>query len=846
MSSIILIRRSSRESPKVGGALRAFHILAHLVFHTHRNALATPILSHYNSKGRQSALNRARNDIRPMTTLPAQTSIHDVLNEIKGHPSLARNIADWKILPAQPARFAPMPSTMDSAIFAVLKKQGIEKLYTHQAEAIEANLRGENVVVVTPTASGKTLCYNLPVLQRLVANPESRALYLFPTKALSHDQYGGLYELTRAMGREIKVYTFDGDTPASARAAIRSAGQIVVTNPDMLHSGILPHHTKWIKLFENLETVVIDEMHQYRGIFGSHMGNVIRRLRRICKFYGSNPKFICCSATIANPKEMAERLVEEPFRLIDNSGAPRGERVMIFYNPPVVNRELGIRASSVKQAEKLATHFIARELQTIVFARSRLRVEILASYLKRAMTRMRRDPEKIKAYRGGYLPNERRAIEAGIKSGEILGVVSTNALELGIDIGSLQVSILTGYPGTIASTWQQGGRAGRQLQTAVVILVASSSPLDQFLMSHPDYFFGASPEHGILNPDNVAILAGHLKCALHELPMEDNEVFGPNHPAALLDHFAAENIARRTGGRTYWSADSYPAEEISLRTATPQNFIVHNTSDGGRAIAEIDYDSAQVLIHEQAIYIHQGRTFYVDKLDWDQRKAHVREIRADYYTDAISKSDLAVLHEDLREDIVTKENKDEEEKDNPKKFNPLLARSFGEVKVSTTVPKFKKVKFETHESIGYGDVVLPQHDLQTEAAWWTFRPEAEAWLKEKKLDLGSGLKGLGWLIHNVISLYVMSDPRDLACLPMVRAPFSQLPTLHLYDRVPGGIGLARRAFGMDQQILRSALDVARGCSCKEGCPSCVGPALEMGERAKQSARALLEGMIHST
>ncbi|MGH8597309.1 MAG: DEAD/DEAH box helicase, partial [Gammaproteobacteria bacterium] len=348
---------------------------------------------------------------------------------------------------------------------------------------------------------------------------------------------------------------------------------------------------------------------------------------------------------------MAERIIEEPVRLIDKNGAPRGERVFIFYNPPVVNEELGIRASSVKQAQKIAMRFIERDLQTIIFARSRVRTEILTTYLKRAMAKLRQDPEKIKAYRGGYLPNERRAIEQGIKSGKVMGVVSTNALELGIDIGSLQVAILTGYPGTIASTWQQGGRAGRQLQTAVVVLVGNSSPLDQYLMTHPDYFFGASPEHGILNPDNIAILAGHLKCALHELPMEDAESFGAHHPAALLDHFESENIARHAGGKTYWSAAAYPAEEVSLRTATPQNFIVHNKSDEGRALAEIDYDSAQELIHEQAIYIHQGRTYYVDKLDWDRRRAYVREIKADYYTDAISKSDLSVLHEDLREEL---------------------------------------------------------------------------------------------------------------------------------------------------------------------------------------------------
>ena len=770
-----------------------------------------------------------------MTTVSSQTSIEDVLKSLRANPAIWRNVVREEIIPPQPARYAPLPDILSAEVADLLRAQGFEQLYIHQAEAIEASLAGEHIVIVTPTASGKTLCFNVPVLQRIVNNAESRALYLFPTKALAHDQYAGLYELAKGMERNIKVYTYDGDTPASARAAIRSAGQIVVTNPDMLHTGILPNHTKWIQLFENLETVVIDEMHQYRGVFGSHMGNVIRRLRRICRFYGSDPKFICCSATIANPKEMAERLVEMPFRLIDRNGAPRGRRVVIFYNPPVVNRELGIRASSIKEARRLALRFIERDLQTIVFARSRNRVEILNTYLRRAMVRLRRDPELIKAYRGGYLPNERRAIEQGIKKGEVLGVVSTNALELGIDIGSLQVAILSGYPGTIASTWQQAGRAGRKLQTAVVILIASSAPLDQFMISNPDYFLGRSPEEGILNPDHVAIMASHLRCALHEIPMDDDELYGPHHPTALLEHFEAERIARRTGGRTYWSADAYPAEDVSLRRATAENFVIHDTGDKGRVLAEIDFDSAQFLIHPQAIYIHQGRTYFVDKLDWERRRADVHEIKADYYTDAISKSDLAVLHEDLREEVSPESAQGE--------FNPLIARCFGEVKVSTTVPKFKKVKFETHESVGYGDIALPQHDLQTEATWWTLKDETRAWLDGKGLNLGAGLKGLAWLVHNIAAFYVMSDPRDLAALPMVRAPFDSLPTIYLYDRVPGGIGLARRAFGMDRQIMRAALKLVQGCGCSGGCPSCVGPPLDLGENAKQSARALLEAII---
>lgn len=775
--------------------------------------------------------------MRTLSAPPSeQVTIQDVLNQLRAQPLWA-NVVREEVIPARPARFAPFPERLRPEVVDVLRERGFDRLYTHQAEAIEAGLGGENVAIVTPTASGKTLCYNIPVVQRIVENPESRALYLFPTKALSHDQYAGVYDLTQALGRDIKVFTYDGDTPGPARTAIRNAAHIVVTNPDMLHSGILPHHTKWIKLFENLETVVIDEMHQYRGVFGSHMGNVIRRLRRICEFYGSKPKFVCCSATIANPREMAETLVEEKFRLIDNNGAPSGERVFIFYNPPVVNQELGIRASSVKEVRRLAAEFIARGLQTIVFARSRNRVEILGKYLRRELQRRGGDPNLIRAYRGGYLPNERREIERGIREGEIRGVVSTNALELGIDIGSLQVAVLTGYPGTIASAWQQAGRAGRQQQTAVTILVANSSPLDQYLMTKSDYFFGASPEHGILNPDNVAIMASHLRCALHEIPIEDGEKFGASYPGAFLEHFESQQMARRTGNKTYWASDAYPAEDVSLRTATPQNFIVHDTTNGNRVLAEIDYDSAQFLIHEHAIYIHQGRTYYVDQLDWDRRRAYVRLGKFDYYTEAVAKSDLKVLQ-------VDEEEAPGETTSSQSAPNLLLSKCFGEVSVSTTVPKFKKIKLETHESIGYGEILLPQADVQTQCAWWMFRDEAEESLAAKGLNLGNGLKGLAWVLHKIVPLYVMCDPRDVATHAMVHAPSCEgRPTIFLYDRVPGGIGLARRAFGMDRQILRAALELVSGCACSEGCPSCVGPAKETGEVAKRAARNLLMGMV---
>ena len=769
----------------------------------------------------------------PVPASSPQQVIEDVVAALRGSPRIANNVTHWHKIPSREAVYAPFPERLHPDIKRVLAERGFTQLYSHQAASIQHSLAGENIVVVTPTASGKTLCYNVPVLQRILERPDSRALYLFPTKALSHDQYRGLYEMTQALGRDTKVFTFDGDTPAAARKAIRSAGQIVVSNPDMLHSGILPHHTKWIKLFENLDTIVLDELHQYRGVFGSHVANVIRRLKRICKFYGSNPKFICCSATIANPQEMAETIVGEPFRVIAENGAPRGERYVIFYNPPVVNKELGIRASSVKESRRVALRFLERDIQTIVFARSRIRVEILTNYLKRSFRRIGGDPERITGYRSGYLPNLRRSIEMGIKSGQILGVVSTNALELGIDIGSLQAAVLCGWPGTIASAWQQGGRAGRQQQTAVMVIVGASSPLDQFMMEHPEYFLETSPENGMLNPDNIMILSSHLKCAVNEIPMRDGEVFGSGHPAALLEYFAEQRVVARSGPAYHWSSESFPAEDVSLRTATPQNFIVHNTADNNKVLAEVDYDSAQELIHPQAIYMHLGQTYFVDELDWDRRKAYVRPVKADYYTDAVNKGDLFVLHVDETEPAPQLASG----------FNPCLSRNYGDVRVDITVPKFKKVKFETQESIGVGTVDLPQYELHTQAAWWTFRADAKPWMEAQGLDLGGALKGLAWLMGNVASVYVMSDPRDLPCLAMVRSAFDGLPAIYLYDRFPGGVGLSRRAFALDRQILRAALRRAGECGCARGCPACVGPVIEMGENARRAVVVLIRAML---
>lgn len=752
-------------------------------------------------------------------------TIEQILDLIRSDPDIVANITHWQKIPAQQAQYADYPPSIHPDLVRVLLNRGIQKLFTHQATAIDAILHNKNVVVVTPTASGKTLCYNIPVLNALIENPEARSLYLFPTKALSQDQLDELYGISSALNRNIKTYTFDGDTPASARKAIRSAGHIVVTNPDMLHQGILPHHTKWIKLFENLKYVVIDEIHHYRGVFGSHLANIIRRLKRVCKFYGSDPQFICCSATIGNPKELTEKLIEEPCELIDNNGAPRGEKHFILYNPPVVNYELGIRRSVVNETTKLAEKFLAAKIQTIVFARSRLRVEILVTYLKEIMQKLGRSARLIRGYRGGYLPLERREIERGLRSGEILGVVSTNALELGIDIGQLSVCLMAGYPGTITSSWQQAGRAGRRAETSVAILIASSTPIDQFIINHPEYFFGRSPETGIVDPNNLIILMSHLKCAAFELPFEDGERFGVDATHEMLSYLEEHGVLHHVGNRWHWTSEIYPAQEISLRSASPENFIIIDTTYQDRVIGEVDYFSAPMLIHEDAIYIHESRQYHVDKLDWERRKAYVREVDVDHYTDAQSKTDLKVL--DVFESLPVKGG----------------AKAHGEVSVTTVTVAYKKIKFHTHENIGMGNVHLPELEMHTTSYWLEFDQDIEKKLQMSQADLSDALKALANVLENVAPFFVMGDPSDLRTVPMIKAPFSKKATIYIYDAYPGGVGYSRKLFLAHDDLLQAAKKLIAECKCKSGCPSCVGPVLEVGEFGKHSALKLLSLLL---
>ena len=746
-------------------------------------------------------------------------NLDQYLDALRGNRAFMSCVTHWETLPAQDARYMDLPLGLSAPIVEALKKRGIYQLYTHQRQAVDAALAGENVTIVTPTASGKTYCYNLPVLETILRSRSSRALYLFPTKALAADQNTELNELIRDMGEEVKAFTYDGDTPVNARNAVRLSGHIVITNPDMLHSGILPHHTKWVKLFENLKYVVIDEIHAYRGIFGSNLANVIRRLKRICAFYGSHPQFICCSATIANPGELAARLTGETSLLVDKSGAPMGTRHVIFYNPPVVNRQLGIRSGSVASARKIASSLLQNDIYSITFARSRLNVEVLTTYLKRLVRDALGNDDAVRGYRGGYLPTLRRDIERGLRDGSVKAVVSTNALELGIDIGQLEACVLCGYPGSVASTWQQAGRAGRRKSTSVTFLVASSAPQDQYIITHPEYFFQQSPEHALINPDNLYVMLNHLKCAAYELPFTQDELFGGNEGTQdMLQYLEEEHIVHLVGGRYHWMAEEFPASDLSLRTALDENFVIIDITNPQHheVIGEMDRFTVPMLLHDRAIYIHNAMQYQVEKLDFQQKRAYIKQVDVDYYTDADLSVSLRVLDE----------------------FKNKGCLSFGEVLVSSLVTMFKKMKFDTHENIGYGEVNLPELEMHTTAAWMTLTDELFAGMEKE--DAQGGMAGIAHALSMLAPLYLMCASWDIQVRYHVRDPYTDRPTLYLYDSITGGVGLADKAYDMMPVLLQRAKETIETCPCKNGCPSCIGVPSEHG---KEAAVELLRRMI---
>jgi DEAD/DEAH box helicase domain-containing protein len=742
-------------------------------------------------------------------------SLEQLIDKLKNN----ENVVHWNEIKPLKAKTNPLPESLDSRIKRTLKKRGIEELYTHQFTSFNEVYMGNNIVAVTPTASGKTLCYNLPVLQSIVEDSNNRALYIFPTKALAQDQKSELTEFIDEMGIDIKSYTYDGDTSPSIRQIVRKAGHIVITNPDMLHSAILPHHTKWVSLFENLKYIVIDELHIYRGVFGSHVSNVIRRLKRICNFYGSNPVFLCTSATISNPKELAEQLTGEKVVLVDNNGAPRGTKHFVFYNPPIVNKALNIRKNAMVEVNNLAKDFLKNKIQTIVFARSRVRVEIILSHIQE-LIKSELGAKSIRGYRGGYLPKQRREIEKGLRNGEIMGVVSTNALELGVDIGQLQVCIMTGYPGTIASTWQQAGRAGRRHGESLIIMVGSSTPIDQYIIQHPDYFFERSPESARINPDNLVILIDHLKCAAYELPFKKGETFGDLDLEEVLEFLTEEKILHFSSEKWYWASQSFPATNISLRSAAQENVVIVDISKTGdrKIIGEMDRFSAMTLLHEEAIYLHEGIQYQVEELDWEEKKAYVREVDVEYFTDANLAVNLKVLEIDKTSNMGS------------------TTINYGDVTVNAIPTIFKKIKLSTFENIGSGPIHLPEEELHTSATWIELK-EINKTVGGKTLE--QLLLGISNVLKHVVPIHVMCDRNDVHVVPQIKATYTGLPSIFLYDRYPGGIGLSEEVFKRFNEVKAAAKDLIKKCPCKNGCPSCIGIELETDD-AKEKSLSILD------
>jgi DEAD/DEAH box helicase domain-containing protein len=782
--------------------------------------------------------------------------VRSVVDAWHASGAIRQCISAERAMPPAAASFAAIPGALHRTLHRALNQRGIQQLYTHQVEAIEAALNGQHVVVATPTASGKSLCFHLPVLNALIGDPDASALFIYPTKALSRDQEHNLRELMQDTELRSGAMVYDGDTPADARRAARERCRVVLTNPDMLHAGILPNHARWASLFQGLRYVVLDELHTYRGVFGSHMAHVLARLRRVARFHGANPVFISATATIGNPREHAARLIgalPADVKLVDHSGAPRSTREVYIYNPPIVNEELGIRASTLKQSVNLAADLLRAKVPTIVFGPSRNSVEIMLKYL-RARVGDVAGSEAIQAYRGGYLPERRRAIEAGLRNGEILCVVATNALELGIDIGDLDAVVCAGYPGSVAGTWQRFGRAGRRGDTSIAVLVCSSDSLDQYLAREPHYLLDSNAEEARIDPSNVEVLIQHLKCAAFEAPFEISARGSrPVHPAAAigesyltldpsatrdaLDYLASHGLVHEAGGRYHWAGEAFPANNVSLRNIGWDNFVIVDV-ETNQSIAELDFRATHTMLHEQAIYQHDAEQYQVERLDFENHKAFVRKVLPDYFTTALTYRTVAVIEERAQHELGR------------------ARLGIGDVKVVEKVTGYKKIKFFTHENAGYGDVHLPEMQMHTTSFWLTLPEGVLSTLPYPRATVIDGLRGIGRALETVSTLAMMCDPRDLGQtlgdggLPggagALAAPGRDFhagrtggfdPTVFLFDAHPGGVGLAERLFERAPELLDDARLLIETCACPSGCPACVGPA-EEGSRKRVALHIL--------
>jgi DEAD/DEAH box helicase domain-containing protein len=741
------------------------------------------------------------------------------LSKLRSARSYAGQVVHVEQLPARAAQTRDLKPPLPRPLARGLEQQGIGALYSHQVHAIELLRRGESAVVVTRTASGKTLCYNLPALERLLIEPRARFLYLFPTKALAQDQLRGLERWAELVPQlKLRTGTYDGDTPMRQRKRIRDEAQIALTNPDMLHAAILPHHGKWADFLSRLELVVVDEIHLYRGAFGANVANVLRRLKRLCAHHGSRPRFLCCSATIANPVELAQRLTGEAVALIDEDGSPRGRKVFALWNPALVSEATMERRSANTEASDLMCELMRERYPGIAFVRTRRATELLVRYVREQLGTSSPLRSKLRAYRGGYLPEERREIEHRLFSGELLGVVSTNALEIGIDVGALDAAILVGYPGSIASLWQQAGRAGRRGEDSVAVLIAHNLPLDQYLMQHPRYLFERPTENAVLDPDNPHVVLGHLRAAAYELPLRPAELSGfGDFAAALVELLLGCGHLRELQGRFYWAQPGYPAQDFSLRDASDSVYTIVEAADPNRVIGTVDESSAFSQVHGEAIYLHEAETYFVRQLDLKQKIAYVERVDTDYYTQAVTETDVRVVEEETRQRWRRSE------------------LAFGQLDVTELVTLFRKIKFGSRDSIGFGNLDLPPQVLHTVGLWLMPPAAALAEVAQAGRSPAEGLLGISNVLEEIVPLFVMCDRSDIGA--SVHAKSTAAVALFLYDKYPGGLGFAHKVYELFDEILRSCLLLIRGCECEDGCPSCVGAALSSGRPFDEADRS---------
>ncbi|MFC2034676.1 DEAD/DEAH box helicase [Chloroflexota bacterium] len=753
------------------------------------------------------------------------------LHHLTTQPTYSNQIVHIEHIPPREADFTRLDKPLAASLQDCLGEHSMSSLYAHQAEAINYTQQGKNVMVTTSNASGKSLCYNIAVLQALLTEQGSRALYLFPTKALAQDQLHGLRKLfCPGLFKAKEFATFDGDTPQDERTEIRKRARIILTNPDMLHVGILPHHQSWSRLLRSLRYVVIDEAHIYRGVFGSHVTGVLRRLRRLCNHYGSNPQFICCSATIANPGEHVEKLTGLPFATVNNDGSPHGGKDFIFWNPPIIDKTKSTRRSANSEATNLFTELVSRDIRTLTFARTRRLTELIYTYSKDRLAEI--NPaltKRIKAYRAGYLPQERRQIEQELFTGQLMGAVATVALELGIDIGDLAATVLTGYPGSIASTWQQAGRSGRDREGSLSFLIGLDNPLDQYFMRHPDFFFQKTFENALVNPDNPYILRAHLLCAAWELPLNNNDenIFGATFRQQRTE-LEGQALIRERHHRWHPSPSiAYPAQEINIRATSGDHFTVIDTSNGS-LLETVEASVAFFQLHPGAVFLHQGDSYLITKLDLAGLTAYAVPTSASYYTQTKEIEDLRIIK------LIRS------------KSCGSVKIHLGEVEVTNTVLGFKKKAQFTEEVISEEPLNLPPQHFPTVALWFDLPPKAITQLDKAQLDFAGGLHAVEHAAIAILPLFALCDRNDIGGLSTSLHPDTGRAQIFIYDAYPGGIGITEKGFHLIQEVWYATLETIIECPCQEGCPSCIqSPRCGNNNNPldKKAAQLLLEGLV---